>query len=419
MRKIVLPLLVLAVAALAGWLLMSGQEEPAGRQQEKQPENGRSAGKQEPVIGQVTRQQVVRYLQDSTLETNYGGQVFADYHMFGKKDDRLFVWAYVAEFYKMDGVLKMGSARSGPMMINVYPQSGVADYWTPKDGAGYAPSIKSNFPPEYHDKVLNFQSRHKDILEELRASVQASARKAIMPDGRNRVLSVGETVTISLGANQTTGFSWHYTIEDTDIVEVVDSEYQASESGKNALGAPGARVYTLNGLKAGVTTIKFEYYRDWEPEKVEKTREFKIRVNSSQANFEIPGGMVTRYISFHDRKTRSFGEDENFPEYVRVANGQVECAPAIATGTDPGIKEKEIDGRQYCVRKTSEGAAGKIYREYDYATLKQERLVLVSFTVSYDQCDNYSEPERSECETKKEKFSPDAVAKSAVASMDF
>jgi len=82
---------------------------------------------------------------------------------------------------------------------------------------------------------------------------------------------VGETFTITLDANPTTGYKWQLSDNLTEsIVKLVKSEYVAPET--DMVGAGGKEVWTFKGVKPGETTINLEYVRPWETgvEPVEK-----------------------------------------------------------------------------------------------------------------------------------------------------
>jgi len=52
----------------------------------------------------------------------------------------------------------------------------------------------------------------------------------LKPEKKN-VLNIGELGSVVLKGNQTTGYSWYYNIEGTDIIEL-DSKYDAADSNK-------------------------------------------------------------------------------------------------------------------------------------------------------------------------------------------
>ncbi|MDD5760569.1 MAG: hypothetical protein PHF45_00705, partial [Candidatus Pacebacteria bacterium] len=75
-----------------------------------------------------------------------------------------------------------------------------------------------------------------------------------------------------------------------------------------------------------------------------------------------------------------------------------------------------INDRVYCVKAMSEGAAGSIYTEYNYATVINNNLVIISFVARYPQCPNYDEPRRAECEKERETFNLDLVVDQIISS---
>ena len=68
-----------------------------------------------------------------------------------------------------------------------------------------------------------------------------------------------------------------------------------------------------------------------------------------------------------------------------------------------------VDNRTYCVTKVSEGAAGSIYTQYAYAFPKNSKVVILTFSLRFPQCGNYSEPEKNECEGERETFDVDSI----------
>lgn len=87
----------------------------------------------------------------------------------------------------------------------------------------------------------------------------------------------GEQFTIKLDENITTGYSWHYKIENEDLISLVENKYLESSSG--LIGASGVHKYVFTGKEKGETKIIFKYYRSWEGEDSSvETKEFKIKI---------------------------------------------------------------------------------------------------------------------------------------------
>lgn len=79
-------------------------------------------------------------------------------------------------------------------------------------------------------------------------------------------LRVGDTFTVSLCSNPSTGYSWSEEITlDADVVKLVDRTFEAgADASPPVVGAPGREQLTFEAIGAGVTTIVMTYARPWE-----------------------------------------------------------------------------------------------------------------------------------------------------------
>lgn len=72
---------------------------------------------------------------------------------------------------------------------------------------------------------------------------------------------------------------------------------------------------------------------------------------------------------------------------------------------------KDIEGKAYCVTIASEGAAGSVYSTYIYKTEIEEGVTVeTEFTLRFVQCDNYDDPEKTDCKKEQTEFNPDDLA---------
>lgn len=77
-------------------------------------------------------------------------------------------------------------------------------------------------------------------------------------------IDVNGTLTVRLGSNPTTGYSWEdAVIGNTTKIEQTSHDYVAPTA-TEIVGAPGTDVWVFTGLKTGSTTITFNYSRPWE-----------------------------------------------------------------------------------------------------------------------------------------------------------
>jgi len=75
----------------------------------------------------------------------------------------------------------------------------------------------------------------------------------------------GGVLTVSLGSNPSTGFSWteDAVIGNPAVVLQTTSEYVAPEA-QGMVGASGSQVWTFDALEKGTTSLSMEYGRPWE-----------------------------------------------------------------------------------------------------------------------------------------------------------
>jgi len=68
------------------------------------------------------------------------------------------------------------------------------------------------------------------------------------------------------------------------------------------------------------------------------------------------------------------------------------------------VYKENINGQEYCISAFSQGAAGSVYTEYSYSTIKFDKLITLDFTLRFNQCYNYEEDKISECVSERENF---------------
>ena len=78
-------------------------------------------------------------------------------------------------------------------------------------------------------------------------------------------VAAGDTFTVTLCSNATTGFEWSESaqISDQAVVQQTAHEFVSPEN-KGLVGAPGKQEWTFKALKKGTGTIALEYSRPWE-----------------------------------------------------------------------------------------------------------------------------------------------------------
>jgi len=82
-------------------------------------------------------------------------------------------------------------------------------------------------------------------------------------------VAVGDSFTVTLCSNPTTGFLWSESaqISDQSVLEQLGREFVPPEYKGDKPpppGTPGQEIWTFKALKAGESTISMEYSRPWE-----------------------------------------------------------------------------------------------------------------------------------------------------------
>ena len=78
-------------------------------------------------------------------------------------------------------------------------------------------------------------------------------------------VGVGGVLTVTLGSNATTGFSWSEDAVVGDAAVLKQTGHEYLEPGKEGVvGAAGNEVWTFDALKKGSTVVSMEYGRPWE-----------------------------------------------------------------------------------------------------------------------------------------------------------
>jgi hypothetical protein len=123
--------------------------------------------------------------------------------------------------------------------------------------------------------------------------------------------------------------------------------------------------------------------------------------NSQGVQFMYPAQLPTTYISAQE-----------WPPLVERTVNAYSCTEGPITDADGPLKTQErrlVDDREYCVTSSSEGAAGSVFRAYEYAYLFGTSTYRVVFQLRYPQCANYDEPQKSACTAEQSSFDLDGL----------
>lgn len=117
--------------------------------------------------------------------------------------------------------------------------------------------------------------------------------------------------------------------------------------------------------------------------------------NSQQSvTFKYPEKLVDNYMSASD-----------WPPKIQIVNEKYTCIEAgLETGRAGRTSRVTVSGREYCVTKISEGAAGSMYTQYAYAFPFNNKTAIFTFTMRFPQCLNYDDPKKTECQNAQASF---------------
>jgi hypothetical protein len=130
--------------------------------------------------------------------------------------------------------------------------------------------------------------------------------------------------------------------------------------------------------------------------------------NDDGITFQYPKELLVKYISIVE-----------WPPVVKIETGTYSCktTPQEVSSMSDITSQRLVDNRTYCVNVKHEGAAGSVYSSYIYTTAKNDKLVKVSFTLQYPNCNNYDQEQSKACTNEREAFDIDSTVDRIVQSI--
>lgn len=114
------------------------------------------------------------------------------------------------------------------------------------------------------------------LLIALAACSAAVAKLEQADNGKTVDLKTGETFTIALEGNPTTGYNWEVSEIDPTVAQLVGEPDYKSDS--KLIGSGGMFKFTFKAVAPGTSHVKLVYHRPWE-EDVAPIEEFEVTVN--------------------------------------------------------------------------------------------------------------------------------------------
>lgn len=153
-------------------------------------------------------------------------------------------------------------------------------------------------------------------------------------------------------------------------------------------------------LISGISYLVWSKF-SYKPEPIENTNApWQTFTDDKQGiSFRYPENPFTKYMEAID-----------WPPQIQVLSQPFTCTEAgLETDRAGQTLKRMVDDRTYCVTKVTEGAAGSVYTQYAYAFPKDNKTAIFTFSVRYDQCGNYDELKKTECENLRTAFDLDGV----------
>ena len=125
---------------------------------------------------------------------------------------------------------------------------------------------------------------------------------------------------------------------------------------------------------------------------------FNKKEEPKEIVFEEIKPIDTKYIS-----------EQLWPPVITISEAsELVCneTPMESSVSQERVYRENIDGQEYCISALSQGAAGSVYTEYSYSTIKFDKLITLDFTLRFTQCYNYPEEQQKECTRERESFNP-------------
>jgi inhibitor of cysteine peptidase len=106
----------------------------------------------------------------------------------------------------------------------------------------------------------------------------ASADKMYGKDDKDITVDFGDTFSIQLESNPTTGYDWTVSISDKDVVSLVGNEYLPEPVDTTIVGSGGVNVFTFKGLEKGSAVVTLIYERSFEEDSAIETLVYNVTV---------------------------------------------------------------------------------------------------------------------------------------------
>lgn len=144
-------------------------------------------------------------------------------------------------------------------------------------------------------------------------------------NGQTVSIAKGETLTVKLAGNPTTGYQWTVAQNDADFLQPQDPIYEPDSS---AIGSGGTYFFRFTALKPGTASLRMTYRRSWEPAPIET---FTLAVDILETSAASLNGTSWRLTAWSANSLAPAG----FGITAAFTDGQVAGHSAVNTYSGP------------------------------------------------------------------------------------
>jgi membrane-bound inhibitor of C-type lysozyme len=147
-------------------------------------------------------------------------------------------------------------------------------------------------------------------------------------------------------------------------------------------------------------------------------KEFRV----GDMRFKAPESLEEKYVSLQKwpPEIKILANKNYWPSGIEIENGELKCQTTLEeSSVSKRFYQQNINGRIYCIRAESEGAAGSVFTDYTYYTIYKNNLVSINFVLRFTNCLHYSKPQSIECSAEREVFDIDNTINKIVDSIAF
>ena len=120
------------------------------------------------------------------------------------------------------------------------------------------------------------------LLGTAQAKTDKAATVTVTDNDNNGKVTLhqGDMLTVRLGSNATTGYTWQVTKNNDRILKPIGKPvFEPPKTDKNLVGAPGHQKFTFKAIAPGTVALQLTYLRPWEkPPKDTKTYLANVQV---------------------------------------------------------------------------------------------------------------------------------------------